>query len=60
MSITTISFAATLFALTNPIGNMVLFTSMMQSFEKSQARAMALKIMIYTWVGMIITAAVGS
>lgn len=60
MSISALSFAATLFALTNPIGNMVLFNSLMQTYEKEQARKIALTIMLYTWIGMLITAAIGS
>ena len=60
MSITLISLAASLFALTNPIGNMVIFVSMMQNIDKSTARKNALKIMTYTWIGLTITAIVGS
>ena len=60
MSISALSFAATLFALTNPIGNMVVFNSLMQSYEKEQTRKIALTIMLYTWIGMLITAALGS
>lgn len=60
MSVTLISLAASLFALTNPIGNMVIFVSMMQHIDKSTARKNALKIMMYTWIGLTITAIVGS
>ena len=60
MQLSLISLAASLFALTNPIGNMVLFVSMMQGYSKKDARSKAIKIMCYTWIGLTITAIIGT
>ena len=60
MALSLVSLAASLFALTNPIGNMVLFISMMQSYTKKDIRSKAIKIMCYTWIGLTITAIIGS
>lgn len=59
MSMSVVSFAASLFAISNPIGNMVIFISMMQGKDVKKIRSNAIKIMIYTWIGMNITAVVG-
>lgn len=60
MSLSLISLAASLFALTNPIGNMVIFVSMMQGNTKKDARLRAIKIMLYTWIGLTLTAVIGA
>ena len=60
MLLSLMSFAASLFALLNPIGNMMIFISLTQGYSKSDKRLMAIKIMCYAWAGLTLTAIVGS
>ncbi|MEE2770139.1 MAG: MarC family protein [Pseudomonadota bacterium] len=60
MSLSLISFAASLFALTNPIGNVMIFISLTQGYSKEDARSKAIKIMCYAWVGLTLTAIIGA
>tara|TARA_Y100000991_G_scaffold214818_1_gene203471 strand:+ start:445 stop:1059 length:615 start_codon:yes stop_codon:yes gene_type:complete len=55
-----IPYAVTLFALSNPFGNAVVFVTMMQTYSKKQAQLIALKLVFTVWFTMMLVSLLGS
>lgn len=52
-------YAVTLFALSNPFGNAVVFMAMMQKYSKKKAQSIALKLIFSVWLTMISVSLLG-